>query len=160
MSIDVTECLEARGVHFTLKPHHTPVYTSEDAARERGVRLSKIVKTMIAEDELGQVYAAMVPGNRTLKMKQLRQVVGREQVALIPPSELEARLGLMVGAISPIQLLKRGVRFLLDRTVLAEELVTVSAGRPDAGVELSAADLKELLDATVCEIASGTRQER
>jgi prolyl-tRNA editing enzyme YbaK/EbsC (Cys-tRNA(Pro) deacylase) len=43
----VMEKLEELRIPYKIKPHRKPVYTSEEAAQERGVKLSQIVKTMI-----------------------------------------------------------------------------------------------------------------
>lgn len=158
METQVTQYLQSLEINFKVKPHNNPVYTSEDAARERGVRLSQIVKTMIGQDQSGKIYVAMIPGDKTLKLKRLRQIAGGIRIDLIPSTDLERRFGLTVGAISPIQFIGQDARFYVDRSVLQEEFVDISSGAPDAGVELSSNDLRELLNATVCEIISTTDQ--
>ena len=40
MNTEITEKLDELQIEYKIKPHKKPVYTSEDAARERGVRLS------------------------------------------------------------------------------------------------------------------------
>jgi hypothetical protein len=44
MKTVITEKLEELKLNYTVKPHSQPVYTSEAAARERGVRLSQITR--------------------------------------------------------------------------------------------------------------------
>ena len=50
METDVTRMLNDAGIPYTPKPHAKPVYTCKDAARERGVRVSQIVKCMVGKD--------------------------------------------------------------------------------------------------------------
>jgi Cys-tRNA(Pro) deacylase len=154
MQREVIEYLESIGISFKIKPHSNPVYTSEDAARERGVQLSQIVKTMIGQDGEGKIHVAMIPGDKILKLKRLRQVAGSIRIELSEPTELESRFGLTVGAISPIQFINTDSRFYMDKSVLDEEFVNISSGKPDAGVELSSRNLRDILNATVCEIVS------
>lgn len=150
--------LRRMGIRFEVKPHSIAVFTSIDAAMARGVRVSQIVKTMIAEGEQGTIYVAMVSGDRTLKIDRLRRVAQDRSITLFAPGELERRFGLTVGAISPLQFLRVGTRFFMDRSVLAEEMVDISSGLPEAGIELSPADLCRVLDPVMCDIASGPRQ--
>lgn len=158
MRTDVTEYLEKRGIQFRLKPHRNPVFTSEQAARERGIRLSQVAKTMVAQDASGNLYVAIVPGDRSLRLDKLRRAAGNPEIGLVPVAELQERFGLTVGAISPTQFIALGARFYMDESVLAEEWIDISSGRPEAGVELAARDLGELLDAQVCAIASGGKR--
>ncbi|MBN2288092.1 MAG: YbaK/EbsC family protein [Candidatus Glassbacteria bacterium] len=153
METPVTGFLDQAGVGYVVKPHGREVFTCEEAARERGVRLSQIVKTMVGEDTGGGLHVMMVPGHRTLKLKRVRQAAGGVRIDLIPPGELSQRLGLTVGAISPVQLVGRAA-FYMDESIFDEEYVDISSGDPHAGVELRAGDLRALLGALRCRIAS------
>ena len=154
MRTSVTEFLDAAGVSYEIKPHSQPVFTCEDAARERGVRLSQIVKCMMGADPDGGIHVMLIPGDKTLKIRRVRPVAGGVRIDLLSPQEIEERLGLTVGAISPLQLVGKVVRFYLDHSVLREEFVDISSGEPDAGVELRSEDLRELLNAVRCDIIS------
>ncbi len=151
----VASALEEHRVPYTLKPHRAAVFTAQDAARERGVSLSQIVKTMVGRDTEGQLHVALVPGDRRLKLKRLRRAAGGTRIELVAPGALAGEFDLVVGAISPLQLLGRA-RFYVDPGLLIHDLVAMSAGEPGAGILLSPADLLRVLGATVCEIASGT----
>jgi len=151
----VTVFLDSVGITYQLKPHQRNIYTAEDAARERGVRLSQIVKCMIGKDPEGRYYVMMIPGHRTLKLKRAREVAGGVRITLVPREEIASELGLIVGAISPTQLIGRA-RFFMDESIFDEDFVDISSGEPDAGVELSTEDLQKVLDAERCEIVSST----
>lgn len=149
----VTGPLSEAGISFTLKPHAEPALTSEAAAEQRGVRVSQIVKCMVARSEDGQLVALLIPGDRTLKLKKVRKYVGGSPLALVDPTQLAEELGVTVGAISPVQLIGR-VRIFMDPTMLAEDQVDISSGDPLGGVELQSADLQRFLDAEVADIIS------
>lgn len=153
MKTEVTELLDSFGIHYTEKPHAADVYTCEDAARERGVRLSQIVKSMIGRDQSGVLHVMLIPGNKILKLKRVRQVAGGIRIDLVPPEEIAEQLGLIVGAISPTQLLGKAT-FYIDNSVMEEEFVDISSGLPNAGVELSSIDLCQILNAIKCDIIS------
>ncbi len=71
MKTVITEKLEELKLNYTVKPHSQPVYTSEAAARERGVRLSQIVKTMLLMDRNDRMVVAVLPGDKKLDLKIL-----------------------------------------------------------------------------------------
>jgi Cys-tRNA(Pro) deacylase len=153
MRTPVTAQLDELGVDYTVKPHTQPALTAESAAAERGVRLSQIVKCMLGQTESSEVVAMLIPGDRRLKISRARKHLGASSLELIPRADVESELGLVVGAISPTQVLGRA-RFLMDPTVLAEELVTISSGDAMAGVELRATDLRDVLRADIVEVVS------
>ena len=59
--------------------------------------------------------------------------------------------GLIVGAISPVDLIGRA-RIVMDPGVLDEEFVDISSGDPLAGIELASKELRDLLDAEIAVI--------
>src|SRR5688500_13226080 len=105
MKTAVTEYLESQGVSYTVKQHKNPALTSETAATERGVRLSQIVKCMIGETETNALVVMLLPGDRTLKSSKARKWLRASSLSLVSPQQLAQDHNLVVGAISPIQLL-------------------------------------------------------
>jgi Cys-tRNA(Pro)/Cys-tRNA(Cys) deacylase len=152
MKTNVMRQLDAAAVNYEVKLHSRQVFTSEDAAEERGVRISQIVKTMLLRLGGGECIAALIPGDRQLDTKQLRQLVGQKNVAMLPRDEVQSVSGYVPGAVSPIGL-RRVRRVIVDEHVLDEEFVDISAGRPDAGIELRCADLVRLLNPTIASIS-------
>ena len=153
MTETAADYLQARGIAFELKPHQRPALTCEAAAAERGVRLSQIVKCMVAQTDGGDLVALLLPGDRKLKSSKARKWLGAGKVELLPPERLERDHGLIVGAISPVDLLGQAT-IVMDPSVLDEEFVDISSGDPLAGVELASADLRDVLQAHVVDITS------
>jgi Cys-tRNA(Pro)/Cys-tRNA(Cys) deacylase len=152
----VTRFLTEKGVSFVVKPHSREVFTCEEAALERGVRLSQIVKSMIGRDPAGELYVMMIPGDRTLKLKRVRSLAGGVRIELLSPEEISNMLSLTVGAISPTQLAGKA-RFYMDNNLFAEEFVDISSGDPCAGVEVRSQDLERVLGAQRGDIVSTSR---
>ena len=153
METNVIKALDAFGVDYIIKKHESPVFTCEDAARERKVRITQVLKCMLGKDINSNVYVMLIPGNRTLKIQKLRQITGEKKIELIPIEELSRVFDVTVGAISPIQFLGNA-KFYLDETSLLEERITISSGSPDAGVELKMADLITLVNPMLCDIVA------
>lgn len=153
MKTTVTEFLDERGVSFKLKPHNAPVYTSEDAAKERGVRLSQIVKCMVGEDQKGHLHVMLIPGDKILKIKKVRALAGGIKIDLIDSEKLSSAYGVIIGAISPTQFVGFSSIYM-DNSIFRETDVDISSGDPSAGLELRAEELENILGAQRCDIIS------
>lgn len=153
METTVTTFLSERSIPYKLKAHSAPVFTSEDAARERNVRLSQIVKCMVGIDSKEGIHVMLIPGDRILKLKRVRSIAGGIKIDLIDAEILQRKFEVIVGAMSPTQFVGRA-RFYIDNTVFNEEEVDISSGDPSAGVELKSTDLAQALDAMRCDIIS------
>ena len=148
MKTAVTRCLSSAGIEYRIKKHSREVYTSEDAAKERGVRIEQIVKTMIVKKSDGELIAVLLPGNKRLNTKKLAKILGCKRVQIAPKEEAEKATGYKIGAIAPIGF-KREMRIYMDKDVLKEETVDISSGSPDAGIELKSKDLARVTEAEI-----------
>jgi Cys-tRNA(Pro) deacylase len=135
--------LDAEGVEYRIRRHAADALTAEEAARQRGVRLSQIVKTMLTRTPDGMHVVALVPGHRRLDLKRLSAAVGSGNLKLAGRDEVLVATGFAPGSVSPIGLSPE-LAVIADPSLLAEEWVDISAGRPDAGVELRSSDLLRL----------------
>jgi prolyl-tRNA editing enzyme YbaK/EbsC (Cys-tRNA(Pro) deacylase) len=149
----VTGPLREAGIPFVMKPHSEPALTSEAAAQQRGIRLSQVVKCMVASAATGELTVLLIPGDRTLKLRKVRKLTGGGPLALADPGQLVREHQVTIGAISPMHFQGKAAIFM-DHTVLQEELVDISSGDLMAGVELASADLRDFLGAEVADIVS------
>jgi len=154
MRTEITDKLDRMGVAYTVKPHRNPVFTSEDAARERGVRLCQIVKTMVLSDGRQRVVVAVLPGDRRLDTKRLKKLVRVKNLKFMDQEALSRRFDMVIGAIAPIADAFESLSMFMDPAVLQEAFIDISSGSPSAGLELASADLQRLLpDAQVATIS-------
>lgn len=144
--------LDESGISFVRKPHSRPVFTSADAARERGVRLSQIVKTMVVTSPERGLAAVLLPGDRLLDLEKVADVLGVEKVALLERDRVRAATGYEPGAVSPIGM-RNLETVLADPALLEEEFVDISSGRPDEGIELRSRDLVTLLQPILARVS-------
>ena len=131
---------EARLEEF---PEGTP--TAREAARAVGCELSQIVKSLVLDCD-GKPVVALVPGDKRADPRKVAAVTGCARVRVAPPALVEEATGFEPGAVAPFPL--RAVeRVLIDRTLLAHDLVWIGAGssrhmaglRPSELVRLSRA---------------------
>jgi len=151
----VTKILDNLGIQYVIKEHQNPVFACEDVARERNVRLTQVLKCMVGKDTEENVYVMLIPGDKTLKIRKLRHITGGTRIKLFPPKDLSDSFGIIVGAISPVHFLGNA-RFYIDETVLSEDIIDISSGSPNAGVQLKTSDLVDFIKPTICDIISST----
>ena len=152
MQTRVTQILDDAGIEYQLKPHSRPVFTTQEAAQERGVPEAQIVKTMIVETAAGDTLVALIPGDRKLNWAGLRRASGQRRLTLVPRERIPDRTGYPAGAISPVGL-PGEFTIYADNAFLGEVMVSTSSGSPDAGLVLRREDLFALLQATIADIA-------
>jgi Cys-tRNA(Pro) deacylase len=149
----VTDFLDNLNIPYKIKRHNRPVFTSEDAAMERGVRLSQIVKTMLLMGKNEFTMVALLPGHKKLDLKKLKKISGQKKLEFMDRKTIENRFGLVVGAVAPVGPAFEGLHIFIDPSVFEEEVIDISSGDPTAGLELTRDDFRKLLKhATVAEI--------
>lgn len=154
METSITKKLDELGIAYKLKPHKRPAYTSEDAARERGVHLSQIVKTMLLENRQGHTIVAVLPGDKKLHLRKLKKIAGVKDLRFADCQTVEKQMGFVVGAIAPVGELLKGMPIFADPAIFSEAVVDISSGDPAAGVEIKGDDLRTLLaDAEIVEFS-------
>jgi Cys-tRNA(Pro)/Cys-tRNA(Cys) deacylase len=149
----VTNFLDELQVPYRIKYHSKPVFTSEDAARERGVHLSQIVKTMLLINQDGAVFVAVLPAHKKLDLKKLKKLTASKELQLMGKESIEKTTHLIVGAVAPVGSGIEVFPVLVDPSVFDEEFLDISSGDPQAGLELHRNVLRELLkEATLVDI--------
>ena len=140
---------EARLEEF---PEGTP--TAEDAARAVGCELAQIVKSLVLVCD-GRPVVALVPGDRRVDPAKVARAAGAERARIASREEVTAATGFEPGAVSPFPL--RSVdRVLIERRLLAHEVVWIGAGSPRHMAGLAPAELVRLAQAqTVDAVAEG-----
>lgn len=126
--------------------------TVQEAAEQRNMRTGQMVKTMVLRLPDGSHIAALVPGDRDVDLKLIKQLYGIRRLSWVAREEVEALTGYPPGAVSPVGI--GGVREILaDPLFLQEEELAISSGRHGAGVRLATADLLGVIDARMVTIS-------
>ena len=149
------------GISYVIKKHEQDAFTCADVARERGIRLSQVLKCMVAKCNSNLIYLMLVPGDRMLRMKKIRKIVSNDSIDLIPADKLTTDYGLRIGGISPFHFLKMEnqgkAKFFLDTNVLDEEYIDISSGQLNEGILLRTKDLIDLIKPQICDITANTK---
>ena len=153
MKTVITDFLDQMKASYKVKHHTKPVFTSEEAAKEREVSLSQIVKTMLLSDR-EDMLVAVLPAHRKLDLKKLKKASGHKNLQFMNKEAIEKKTRLIVGAVAPIGKMLQGMPIFVDPSVFGEEFLDISSGDPTAGLELHRDTLRELLgDAVFVDIS-------
>lgn len=135
--------LDQSGIRYEVS-EHGPVYTSEQAAKVRGVKLKTGVKALVLKAVEGSFVMGLVAADRKIDLKKLAQIVKTKKLRLASPEEVLETTGCEVGSVHPFGNL-HGLSTYLDRSVLENDVVNFNAGLHTVSIEMKARDLVRIV---------------
>lgn len=133
--------LDDNGINYKLLTHER-VFTSEEAARIRGVPLSSGVKAMVVKSKNG-FCLVLVPGDKRIDFEKVGERIGKAKLA--SPEEVFRITGCEVGSVHPFGILF-GLRVLMDRHILDNQTVNFNAGMHEISINMSPKDMAKLIN--------------
>ena len=133
--------LDKLDIPYRVLVHAHRARNVEEAAAERGVSRRQVVKSLLVRRPDRTYILALVRGDHRLSLKKLARVEGVKALEMASQADVPRITGYQVGAVAPLGLRRAGVPVYVDPSILEESLVTISAGRHDAGLALDARDL-------------------
>lgn len=147
----VTRYLTEQQVSFRLLLHAVPAVTIEDAAKQRGIRTSQMVKSIVLRD-MGNLYAlACAPGDQSVDPKKVRALLECRRMTCVDLSLVPELTGYQVGTVTPL-LLRTPMSIIFDHKILSEDEVTISSGSNMAGIAIRCDDLIKLCNPIFADI--------
>ena len=119
--------------------------TASDASRATGAKLQEIVKSLVFMCD-GRSVLVMVPGDRRADSAKIAKAVGCENVKVASPEEVAQATGFSTGGVAPFPLANVNL-VLMERTLLAHEIVWIGAGSSRHMAALAPSDLVRLASA-------------
>lgn len=133
----IEELLNDAGIQYGVL-RHEPVYTSEEAARVRGVDLSSGAKALICK--AGEEFRMFVmPANLKLDSRQVRRELGLRRMRFADKQEVLELTGLTSGSIPPFGSLFDLPTFC-DERLGENERINFNAGDHRISVSMRFAD--------------------
>lgn len=145
--------LKQHKIKFT--PHF---YKYEDkggtkiSARELKVDEHRIIKTLIMEDEQNRAFIVLMHGNCEVSLKHLARQLKVKQISPCAPDKADRLTGYQTGGISPFAT-RQMLPVYMEETIAALEKIMINGGRRGMLVEISPADLIELLNPVQVSVA-------
>jgi Cys-tRNA(Pro) deacylase len=144
--------LDELGIPYQVIEQEHKARNVEQAAEERGVPVTQIVKTLLVRRPDKKHVIALVRGDQRLSLKKLARLVGVKTLEMAPEPDVPRITGYQIGAVAPLGLRRSDVPIYVDGHILDEPRVSVSAGRHDAGLELATGDLVRAVNGQVADI--------
>jgi Cys-tRNA(Pro)/Cys-tRNA(Cys) deacylase len=144
--------LDEMGIPYQVIEQQHRARNVEEAAEERGVAPRQVVKSLLALGSDRRHVMALVRGDQRLSLKKLARLVGVKSLEMAPEKNVPRITGYRIGAVAPLGLRRDDLTIYVDRHILEEPRVSISAGRHDAGLELATGDLIRAVDGHVADI--------
>jgi Cys-tRNA(Pro) deacylase len=125
-----TQALRAAGVAFTEHPYDYVEHGgAAESARQLGVPLHEVVKTLVMQDERAQPLVVLMHGDREVSTKNLARAIGCKSVEPCRPEVAQRHSGYLVGGTSPFGFRRAGVPVYVEASVLALPRILINGGR-------------------------------
>lgn len=145
--------LEGRKVSYEVLAYPPEERDAVRIATALDLPAHEVFKTLVVIRQSGRAMLVIIPSDRQLDLKRLAKSVGEKKVKMATHREAEALTGLQVGGISALALLNRGFAIFADSSAESLETITVSAGQRGVQVRLAAAELLEICQAQIVDVA-------
>ncbi len=140
----VTDALDKLGIPYRFFRHPGPVHSLEQAAEERGQRPGQVVRSIVFRLAKDSFVMVLVAGPQQLSWPALRTYLGQSRLSMASEAEVLAATGYQIGSVSPFGL-PSPMRVLVDRSVLAEEEISIGSGVRSTTVIMRREDLLKAL---------------
>ncbi len=151
---NVTRLLDQR--HIAYKAFELPAEKlgARETATILGIDPALVFKTIVVtRDKPKKPLLVVVPGDSVVDLKLVAAAVGEKKVYLPTEREAEALTGLQAGGISPLALINKGFRVLIDESAREHDYLHVSGGQRGLNISLSLADLEKLTGAQISRVS-------
>lgn len=140
-----------RGVSIEIRRFPASTRTAQDAAREIGVSVGEIVKSLVFL-AAGRPIVVLCCGDRRVSEDRLREALGATAVRRASADEAKRFTGYAIGGVPPFAH-ETPCETVIDEAMSRFATVWAAAGLPDAVFEIAVADLHRLADAKSARIA-------
>ena len=147
----MTAYAAAQGVAIDVRRFGRTTRTAEDAAREIGTEVARIVKSLVFMAG-GDAVVALASGPTRVDEALLAAAAGVATVRGATADEVKVFTGYAIGGVPPFAH-ATPCRVIADEALLALDRVWAAAGLPDAVFAIAPHDLVRLSGATVARVA-------
>ena len=126
--------------------------TAEDAAREIGTEVRRIVKSLVFIAD-GRPLVVLCCGDNRVSVKRLEDVRRARSVRRATADEAKAQTGFPIGGVPPFAH-AQVLDVIADQTLERFKTVWAAAGLPDAVFEIAVGDLMRLCSGRFASIAA------
>jgi len=131
---------------------HEPVYTSEDAARVRGLSMESGAKSLLLKTK-DNFILVVISGSKKIDSKKLKMLLGVKEVRFATPDEVEVKMGCKVGACYPLGSIA-SLKTYLDSSLLSQPKISFNPGVHNKSIKLKLNDYITLEDPEIIDTSA------
>ncbi|PLC51432.1 Cys-tRNA(Pro) deacylase [Pollutimonas subterranea] len=149
----VTQFLKKHRVAYSEHPYdYIDHGGATEAAKQLGLDLHQVAKTLIMEDEDAQPLMVIMHGDREVSTKNLARQIAAKKVSPCAPDTAQKHSGYLVGGTSPFATRKK-MPVWIEAALLDYPLIYVNGGRRGYLIGVDPSALASLLDAKAVNVA-------
>ncbi|HZP55861.1 MAG TPA: YbaK/EbsC family protein [Candidatus Saccharimonadales bacterium] len=146
----IIELLKSNDLWFE-EIKHEPVYTSQQAASVRGLKLEQGAKSLLFKADQDFILVVL-GGDKKVDWKKLKNVLSVRQIRMATPEEVVQKMGVEVGACYPFGNIV-GLRTLVDKSLTKQEIISCNPGRHDVSIKFMLKDYQKLVQPELTEVS-------
>ena len=152
---NVARLLDKAKVAYQLVPYEVDEndLSATHVADQLGENVAQVFKTLVLHGDKSGYFVCVIPGADEVDLKKAAKVSGNKSCEMIPVKELLPLTGYIRGGCSPIGM-KKLFPTVFHQTALEQETIFVSAGKIGFQVELSPADLMQLVRGRAADVTA------
>lgn len=144
--IKIKKFLDEHKVNYEVIEHE-PVYTSEQAAKARGMDIKMGAKSMIIRSE-GKFYDFVLSAAKKIDWNKVKVLLGSKDVSLADPEEVKQVIHCEIGSVPPFGSLYEIILYC-DPSLLENEEIEFNAGLLDVSIRMSSKDWQRIVNPIV-----------
>jgi len=154
MKTNAARILDRLGIPYELRQYEVDPddLAAERIARDIGLPLEQVFKTLVARGDHRGVLLAVLSGDKELDLKALACLSGDRRVEMVPLREVQPLTGYIRGGVTALAC-KKDYPVFVDEHIRTHELVAVSAGVRGTQMLLAPDDYLRATKATIGPIA-------
>jgi Cys-tRNA(Pro) deacylase len=142
-----------QGIEIEVRRYPVGTHTADDAARAIGTEVGKIVKSLVFL-AAGDPVVVLVSGADRVDEAKLGAALDGAHIRRATANEVRERTGYVVGGVPPFGH-STTTKVVVDRGLLAHDVVWAAAGLPDAVFPITPAQLVRLSGAREADVRTG-----
>lgn len=146
----VREFLNKLPVGFELRDFEQSTKNSALAAQSLGCTVAEIAKSIVFLDKVATVV--VISGDRRVSIDKLSKATG-SRARIATADEVRENTGYPIGGVPPFPH-EKGVRVLLDTSLLRFESVWAAAGTPSSVFRMKTADILSVAGTTPTDLST------
>lgn len=124
--------------------HKNSIKSIEQAAAERGQKVSQLVRSILFRVGKDEFMLVMVAGPGQLSWQALRAHLGQSRMTMATKDEVLRVTGYPIGTVAPIGL-PQPLRLLADKNVFIHDEISFGSGKRNTAIIMKTDDFKKVL---------------